>query len=737
MKKRINNVNIKQCFDPLLNKKVVDENFYECIHKNSNNPKILGAMPNKPSKEVEEELTNITNNLLIDNIDFTNRLFEAIYENFGTIDNDNLTPYIEGTINQKINNDIYFVFKGGNTIKLWVNKSYLEKINDLTTQYYSTTNLQDILSFKIPEIFHENRAINSASDFDFSLYINFKKLDENEQTEVKLEEKYAYILKNIGRKMLSLRRDTDNIIDDKQIDNYNNSNKLLTEIKKYIQNINNNKTNIENIKLYFPKNGNDFILARKNNNIIIYNRKVNYKHVVSFNTIIQKQESNNLDDFDLFRIKLGIVANYNYNYISDARRTRINDTTRPLKSEFFDLSILRKTDSKIQKMCDNITEYTQIIHVEFNNKIIPIRIYNIKYLIIDLLRMLFDNAPWNDIKYNKRIIRLAILMSLYNQQQIIDNPKEYGIEIFMIFNILHIIYFFIEDDGKNNDISSNILIFQKIIEENLTNIRKTQLPDSEIINNIINGDEGYDNIKYYMDYYLYLNKPNEFLCYILLLFIRKILIESDEEWYLFIIKDRELFPYNDFSEIKLLLIKLLKTYIFHIINTTLILTDLKTVLITCFGEQIIENIKEDLKEDLYNNQDGGKFPDSGKYQLETVINPFESVQTFTKLINKPTYELVQFEEIKQLEELKQFENKIQNEIKKNSNNYLSKLLKINNYFENKEHKYLLKSDMKLEIIRNIKNEDNIIDVFNILKDILQLDKDKDKDKDKDYEYEYY
>ena len=65
MKKRINNVNIKQCFDPPLNKKVVDENFYECIHKNSNNPKILGTMPNKPSKEVEEELTNITNNLLI------------------------------------------------------------------------------------------------------------------------------------------------------------------------------------------------------------------------------------------------------------------------------------------------------------------------------------------------------------------------------------------------------------------------------------------------------------------------------------------------------------------------------------------------------------------------------------------------------------------------------------------------------------------------------------------------
>jgi hypothetical protein len=222
-----------------------------------------------------------------------------------------------------------------------------------------------------------------------------------------------------------------------------------------------------------------------------------------------------------------------------------------------------------------------------------------------------------------------------------------------------------------------------------------------------------------MNEYLYKNKPNEFLCYILLLFIRKILIESDEKWYIKIIKTPDLFPYIDFFEIKLLLIKLLKIYIFHIINTTLILTDLKIVLIRFFGNELIEQIKEDLQKNI---QNGG-------------ISQLENVQTFNKQFNEPVYKLVQlekfkhFEEFKQLEEFKQFEKKIKNEIKEKSSYYLSKLIKINNYFQDEKHEYLLNSNMEPEIIRKIKDEKNIIDVFNILKDILQLSTDLE-----DYEY---
>jgi hypothetical protein len=64
---------------------------------------------------------------------------------------------------------------------------------------------------------------------------------------------------------------------------------------------------------------------------------------------------------------------------------------------------------------------------------------------------------------------------------------------------------------------------------------------------------------------------------------------------------------------------------------------------------------------------------------------------------------------------------------------LSKLYEINDYFIDVKHPYLLNSDMQPEIIRKIKNEENITDVFNILKDILQLDKNiYFKDEDIDY-----
>jgi len=700
MKKNFFNVDIKKCFDHSINRDVNDD-FINCISKNSNNKKVIGTVPNKPSKEVEDELTNITNNLLIENQDFTNRFFEAVYTNFGGIDNDNLTPY--ETKNEKINNDMYFVFKGGNTIKLWVNKFYLKKMKKLTA------NLQDILSNKIPDTFHENGAINASSDFDFSLYINFKKLKPD----------YGKILKDIGNKMLLLRDDINNIIDDKQIANYN-SKKLLNEIYKYIQLINSERNNIRNIQLNFPKSGNDFILTKKQyiHKPIIFNRLVNNKHFVSFNNIIQKQEDNNLDDFDLFRIKLGIVAKYEYDYNDE-------DNSRPLKSEVFDLSILRNTDPKLQKMCDHIDEYTKIIPVKFNNKIIPIRLYNIKYLIIDLLRMLFATIPWLDIKYGKRLIRLAILTSLYNQEQFSDNPREFGIGLFIIFNILNIIYFF-EKLDKDVDVTSNIKIFKYIIEHNLNTINNSDSLQNLVkntltpqLNKIINGEPGYDDLKYYIDNYLYLNKPNQFLCLILLVFIRKIIIESNEEWYLRIIKDPTLSPYNDFFEIKFLLMKLLKTYIFHILNTTIILTDLKTVLQKYFGEEILNNIKQDLYDSI--QRGGGSNPQNESIQnMLSVTNIEPTLQkTFEdEMSNSGSRYTLQKLESEQLEELEKEQIKIK--IKENSIYYLSKLYKINDYFEDVNHPYLLNSDMQPEIIRKIKNEENITNVFNILKDILQL-----------------
>jgi len=358
-------------------------------------------------------------------------------------------------------------------------------------------------------------------------------------------------------------------------------------------------------------------------------------------------------------------------------------------------------------MCDNISKYTQIINVKFDDIKIPIRLYNIKYLINDLLRMLFDTVPWLDIKYNKRIIRLAILMSLYHaqsqtatseplseDQQVDDKIQEYNIGLFTIFSILHIISFcdyFVQEDH----VFSKILIFKYIIKLNLNNTKLVL--DKEFLNKIMNGEYGYDNIKYLMEEYLYKDKNNEFLCYILLLLIRKILIDSNEEWYQDIIKNSESahsFPYTNFSEIQILLIKLLKTYIFHIINTTLILTNLKTVLIDHYGEIIHEdNMK--LLQDLQDFR-------GGQFNLDNIGG------------------LQKIDQNKQIEKQKeQIEKQIEELIEKQKNN-LIKLYVINDYFEDVDHEYLLNSKMEPETIRKINDENKIEEVFNILKDILEL-----------------
>ena len=367
---------IKKCIDNHIEDyKVTDEDFTNCIYKNADNEKVNSVIKDAKSKKVNDELTKITNNLLTTETNHTNRLIDAIYTIYGKIDNDNLEPYIDGELIEKINNKMYFVFKGGNTIKYWVNKIYLEKMGT------KTKNLEEILSNKI--IINENESINACSDFDFSLYIDF-----NDYTE------YNEIIKDIGTRILLLRKNINNIINDESLGYFNN-NIIDYTSSEYLENINLDllqklyeyidlklydkdipEIEIEptNIRFEFLTKCEDFILTRdnKNNENMMYTREVDEKLIVSFNNLIQFGNT----DFDLFRIKLGIVANYKNDDI---------DYHHNFKSEIFDLTVLRKDDKNLKKMCSKITEYTNIIYLKFDKKIIPVRIYNIKYILIDLL----------------------------------------------------------------------------------------------------------------------------------------------------------------------------------------------------------------------------------------------------------------------------------------------------------------------------------------------------------------
>ena len=717
---KMKSYDIKICIDKDDKYKVNDADFINCIKKNAENIKSSnGTIHDAKSKQVNDELTKITNNLLTKEVTNTNRLFEAIYTIFGKIDNDNLEPYIDGQLKNTngLNTNKYFVFKGGNTIKYWVNRTFLDKMKDKTEQIL-TDNLEEILSTKIT--IHENESINACSDFDFSLYIDFKNNKEN----------YKDIVSNIGDKILSLRKEINPIIDDKSLTYFSDSNNtdLFTKLDEYIFEKHGFNTDTENIDFKFITQCKDFILTTINNNDTMYTRDVNDKLIISFNNLIKF----NTTDFDLFRIKLGIAAEYKSEYYEDGGETFNSN----FKSEIFDLTILRKNDSQLKKFTENISEYTNIIHLKFNNKIIPVRIYNIKYILIDLLEVLFIQSivPWLNAKYEKRLIRFAYMTSLYNQQiyiadkaaadkaaaakaaadkandpSIINNELAFG--IFNLLNILNIV-------NHLEFLDNNINLFKRIINKNLNlNIINKNIIDNDIvvINNIINADfdksddvsesyvrdfggrddpNKYDNLRNYNKDKYY---PNKYFCLIILLFIRKIFVESDEKWYKKIIKNQD--ADLDFENIKISLKTLLKTYVIHLLITTCSLTNVKEL----FDEHI-----QDINLD--------KFPLNLKGGSEIILKQDEDIilnqdEGITK--SKFTYELQKLTEIELINlKFDIINNKL--------NNNLKKLYEINDYFEDVNHPYLLNYNMEPEIIRKIKDENKIEEVFNILKDILEL-----------------
>jgi hypothetical protein len=715
------NSNIRNCIRDIGDKEVNNEHFAQCIFTNAHNQKVIsGNIPIIDTKQVNDELTNITNNLLISQFNKTNLFMYQVYSIFGELDNDELTPYEIGkTRHKKMNIGMYFVFKGGNSIKLWVNKTYLQKMGDLTT------NLQDILSNKIA--FHENEAINASSDFDFSLYIDFK---DNTN--------YGELLEYIGTRFFILRHELNQIISDNIINNYRHSSALKEKIRDYIILKNKRKIinieniiKIDNIELNLVTEGNDFILTmnNNNNNPIKYDREVKDKQFISFNNIIK----NNIDDFDLFRIKLGMVAKYNTDNLN---------YRKIFKSEVFDLSILRKEDTKLNKMYKDINEYTKIISLQYNNYIVPIRLYNNKYILIDILRMFFINAPWLDIKYNKRLIRLAIITSLYNQENFVDSQINDGDNdediikikknkhaelfsgLFNLLNILNIIH--ILDILTNYPSNYNNKLFKHIIQNNLNIIKNDEVFTDLFItdlNKIIDGKDGYDDLNYYKTNFIY--EPNKFFCLIILVFIRKIIIESNKNWYINIIDPT--FPvFKNFNDIKDKVIKFLKTYIYYLLNSTFCLTNIKTL----FHRYI--NNRFNLP-DFVGGVSVGQQTSDVNIEKNMIIGSTDILdqrkQNIDKRSTKSRYGFVKIDQEQQSLDKKFIE--LDKKLKYN----LSKLYEINDYFVDVNHEYILNSKMEPEIIREIKDERNITDVFNILKDILQLDKNiyfKDEDTDEDY-----
>ena len=375
-----------------------------------------------PKKKINDIFTDCVNNYFV-NEKLVNRYMFNVTKYFGTFDSielekgdcnnivsninllDNNVDDNMDDINFKLNINLnrtlqnnkygYFVFKGGNTIKYWTLKKYLENINKKIKN-----DLNTVLTTKLDNNFDPDNIFNANSDFDFSYY--FCNFDNNE---------YKILIKQILIRMRYLRDDLERSIKFKKLNNtYLNKNLVHHEIENFLQKPENGRE-IKKNKIFhlekiisLPRRVNSFYVNKDliNNKVVINNIVENKKFMgISANNSIIAE--NNVD-FDLFRIKLC------FNVSNGLKRDNY-------KSEIFDLSVLRTVDKHREEFCENIDKNTVLIQNEYDGNKYLIRLYSIDYIINDLIVLLFIQKkiifPWFDKKYLKRIIRMGFLYANY------------------------------------------------------------------------------------------------------------------------------------------------------------------------------------------------------------------------------------------------------------------------------------------------------------------------------------
>jgi len=408
-------------------------NFITKIQNISNQIKVQVNFTDIDKKSIDDIFTKIINEYMLVTPTLLNSYLGNVINLFKDFDSSNLSIPLQNnnieirqailTPNYNIDNNRcpinnntmngYFVFKGGNVIKIWTLKKYMEKLYGI-----SSNNIENLLKIKIPNQYDSN-ILNSYSDYDFQYYIN----DDNGEFD---DTTYKLLLEHIIYRLTLLRS---NLIVEFQ--KYNNLIQFLTKYELHC-----------GIQKYFENNGN-IMHNRTINNITFMQRIRPSNYVTSTiltnynppcirpgdsdcndhpsNTLYKLSEQSSMNisfnntiitstgtDFDLFRIKLKFNANNNY------KKDKFS-------SELFDLSVLRPSDASRVNFCDHINENTNII--TFNdhlNQPLSLRIYSIIYTLKDLLLILFStNQPyntiflWSDKKYDKRIVRLGFLYASY------------------------------------------------------------------------------------------------------------------------------------------------------------------------------------------------------------------------------------------------------------------------------------------------------------------------------------
>jgi hypothetical protein len=328
-------------------------------------------------KRVEEEYTDekreikniLTDFINSDFLTYNENIFNLLKLIFEVFEN-GLNQYKR--IKKLNNNDIIFVFKGGNVLRiinLNIKKNMTESIQNLIYEGYDE--------------------FLKRSDNDFSIYINPHLLN------------YTLIYEEIGILSFYLLDLIRSIYSNKLSEYFNlyrlNKNEINNIIYELNENIN-EKLNINNNKIILKKTS-DKIIENDETKEYIDTYEILQNKNIFFNSLNKsldfKDINNNIIKFDLVRTKVNFLF----------------DNGEEVSGELIDVSIPHRDDYNISLIknfydfADN--NFTKYLYNEDYN--FYYRMINTTYIIKDLFNILFINVkfPWDDSKYQKRIYRLC------------------------------------------------------------------------------------------------------------------------------------------------------------------------------------------------------------------------------------------------------------------------------------------------------------------------------------------
>lgn len=355
---------------------------------------------------------------------------------------------------KKLNpNSIYFLYKGGNILRIIANEFLIELPGNASKKidnYYSNF-------FKL-------------SDADFGIYIDpsLSNFDEVYQDMIYL----SYVLQTKIRENFN-----NNIYEFFEYYKYNDDfkKKILNEL---LENLNNSETIQDQNSPFYKCKFNKILIDKNNNN---YDGEYDYvidniKDKLTFNFINNEKNDiyvyvNDTLDFKTdkgSRVKFNLVRTkfyFNSEIFNEIKNKNINLN---LNGELIDVSITHKNDSSLKYFFENINKFVSIYKLNHLDNDIIFKSYSFEYLIKDLEKILFvfNNYPWDDKKYKKRLNRLFYLCYIDSFIKLSSNKDRYEYYNNMKNNLL----VYLSQYNKNNINKINKQIINFLNKYNKSNL---------------------------------------------------------------------------------------------------------------------------------------------------------------------------------------------------------------------------------------------------------------------------